>query len=166
MMKTTKSIRRTPRSNRYGTLLVDLLVCMGAGSVVLLIAVQILHRSFELSRDSVQHSRTLQTIHRLDLQFRSDMGFSSMFDSAGQDQWRIQLPEGTVVYSYELGVLVRRMETLAGEKRVELFAFPEDATLTIRSENQSRKAILQVSQPRYRTEDRILMQCVASRRDS
>jgi hypothetical protein len=150
------------QKHREANMLIDLLFCMGASSALLLVAIEFVHRSFATSRDSSSRSQIVNTIHRLDLQFRRDMNAATAVFEESDTETVVSHDKGRVVYTLESNKIQRRRSGSSGDLENELFAMPEGAKASLELDRKSGFAILRVVVPRDQNRDRVLLNCVAS----
>ncbi len=119
--------------HRRGFSLVETLVVMSIGTVVLGIAVSMLHVLMRAERSGRDHAAQTGILARLAEQFREDV-HAAVGQTPGplKDGWKFALPnDRTVVYRTLPGEL-RREESVAGKPlRQESYVLPDGCTAAI-----------------------------------
>ncbi|MGV3485761.1 MAG: prepilin-type N-terminal cleavage/methylation domain-containing protein [Planctomycetaceae bacterium] len=117
-------------NRRHAFTLVELLLALAASSVLMGLAVGLVHRS--MSANSLAKSRAdhQQALVRLCDQFRMDIHQGSRSELPDSARLRLHLPEGTAIEYTINGSRCRREESLdTGRKRVETYSLHEHSQL-------------------------------------
>jgi prepilin-type N-terminal cleavage/methylation domain-containing protein len=111
--------------------LVEMLVCISMGSVLMGIALNMVHRTMRIETAARSNSQLERSANRLSRQFRHDVHRAQVVSletlEAGAVAVRLVLPgEAPIVYRLEQHIALRQQEQAAGRTHRESFEFPED----------------------------------------
>jgi hypothetical protein len=113
---------------KKGNIMIEAMISIAAGSVVMLLAIQLVHQALKLSVQTRQHATETQTLSRLARQFRSDIHSAVSWDTPSQDQMRIQFPDGAaIVYQFENHHVVRKLVDRLQIPSHESYSIAEDS---------------------------------------
>ncbi|MGI9427904.1 MAG: prepilin-type N-terminal cleavage/methylation domain-containing protein, partial [Bythopirellula sp.] len=111
--------------------LVEMLVCISMGSVLMGLALTMVHRTMRIEFAARSNSQVERTAIRLSSQFRHDVHRAQTASrnslQAGAVTVRLVLPgERSIVYQLEQNIALRQQQRTAGQTQRESFVFPED----------------------------------------
>jgi hypothetical protein len=96
---------------RKGSLLIEFTTSMVAGSVIMLLAIKLVHQTFHLATQSHQRAEQIQTHNRLARQFRSDIHRGSRLEFPTKNSAIIECEDGIRIAYEFANQQVSRAET-------------------------------------------------------
>jgi len=140
-------------NRRRGYSLIEILVVITVGSVMLGVAVAMLHTLMQVQEDSREWLRYHTTLGRLGRQFRCDVhaavGFQPPEAKPGGDPptpWQLDFkPDRVVRYRVDQRGLIRTEQTGGNLLRREAFWLPDDRAVSIRLQAETRPPIVSLS---------------------
>lgn len=132
-------------NNRRAFTLIELTVTMSAGSVMMILAIGMLHQSMSLATIARQRADHQRSLDRLAGEFRRDVHRAVRINVDTQDEIELILSDQKVVTYTAQGNQVTRQQPLAdGRIRREAFEFHDSSTATFETLKQPARAQLTV----------------------
>lgn len=128
-----------------GSMLVELLVCMAAGSTLMMLAIGLVHQSLTISREGAHDVDRIRTVARLASQFRHDAHRAAEASAKSEAELRLKLSDASeVVYRVSDHRLTRRHQLASGQVQNESFDFDSSDSLTLAAPAEPDRAELRI----------------------
>lgn len=119
---------------RRASSLVELMMCMTAGSSLMLVAIGMVHQTMTVSRQTTEQTDHDRSLARLAMQFRFDAHRASGASAKSENELSLTCSDGTVVtYQFADRHITRRHQRASGEDEQEGFALGGQATATFQA---------------------------------
>jgi len=137
------------KSARRGTLLLETVTALGAGSVVLLLSVGLIHHSMHWSRQLQSRSNMQRTLEQLARQWRIDSHAAQRAESTSEQQFVFRGAAGLEITYRTQGSEVTRMESRAdtspgGIARKERYALDKSCSVHFEQLDAPKRSALEV----------------------
>jgi type II secretory pathway component PulJ len=131
---------------RRGSTLIELIMSLGAGSMVMLLAIKVVHQSFVASSINKENTEYGQTLNRLARQYRSDMRSSLQVSWSDEKHLTLEMPEETLhTYRFEEGYIQRETTKAGVILQNERFRLSENSIAHMQCDNQGQSCSLFVA---------------------
>lgn len=130
-------------NRRRGSSLVELMMCMTAGSTLMLVAIGLVHQTLTVSSQASQQVDHDRTLARLATQFRRDAHAATEASADAETELRLSLSDETeVIYAAADRKITRRHELASGEVENETFALDDKHSATFPTQSERDRAEL------------------------
>lgn len=128
-----------------GSMLVELLMSMAAGSTLMLLAIGLVHQSLTISREGAHDIDRIRTVAQLASQFRHDAHRAAEATAESETELHMKLSdESEVVYRVSDHRLTRRHELSSGQVQSESFNFDSSDSVTLVAPDEPKRAELRI----------------------
>lgn len=133
-------------NRRHAFTLVELIIALSASSVLMVLAIGLVHRSMSASSLAKGRADDQQTLVRLSNQFRKDVHASSAAELSDSNQLRLQRPQGhSIDYAID-GSRCQREESLEnGRRHRETYRLNQDSQLAFSQLSDPERVTLVVT---------------------
>lgn len=134
-------------NRRKGTMLMELVMTMTAGSALVMLAIGTVHQTMRMSATARDRANFDRSYARLATQYRQDVQIATSLTVQSPDTLNLQLVDGdSVVYTALPGRIVRELKRRNNNRETEHedFRFDTSARATFESAESSKLAVLKV----------------------
>ncbi|MEQ1829133.1 MAG: hypothetical protein ABL921_24430 [Pirellula sp.] len=134
---------------RRGGLLIQVTLCMVAGSSIIVLAISLVHQAFRFASDSRNQSDQNRTLCLIAKQFREDLRQTTQIDVVGVDRLQSRYPDGSrseyLIENQRISWEFTNSANLANLARRESFVLNDDATLSFQKLVEPECVVIQIA---------------------
>ena len=132
-------------NRRRASTLVELMVCLSAGSTLMLVAIGLVHQTLKISREVSQHADHDRSLARLATLFRRDAHHATGASIESETELRMtRANDSEVIYRFADQRITREYKLASGEVENEGFAVDQEISATFESSSDPNQAALLV----------------------
>ena len=115
-------------TNRNGSTLIEVMLSLTAGSVIMMLAIKLVHQTFQLSTQTSARVDLSHSLNRLARQFRNDVHLASSIQVTSNDSLNTENSDGTkVAYKVKNGLVLRAQTDAAKIETFEQYSLISDS---------------------------------------